>query len=181
MGTWPINTPRSGTLNEAPLNVSDAPSAKVCRDGTAHDTQSARSEAGFTIVEAMMAGVILVFGLVMVIHLFAVAAADFTFARSQSLAVQAAQHKMETLVEQYRMGSALASSTTPDVVTFPNPNDPNNPFSRFQVSWTVSPLSRGAQVLQVMVIPARSDTVTNIKPNLNKVVILRTVVAPTKG
>ncbi len=142
-----------------------------------------RLERGFSLIEAMISALILVVGLVAVATLFGTAVSDFTYSRSQSMALPAAQQELERLVSQYRMGTALTSSSTPIIVSY---RDPTNtyPVNKFQVSWTVTNLTRGAQELQVTSAPVKSDDssiISNLKPTMNKVVVLRTILAPTRG
>ncbi len=138
---------------------------------------------GFSLIEAIISAMILVTGLVAVATLFGTATSDFCYARSQSLALPAATQQLERLVAKYRMGAALTSSSAPITVSY---RDPTNRYAvnTFQVSWIVTNLARGAQELQVTSAPVKSEggsMLSNLKPTMNKVVVLRTILAPTRG
>jgi type II secretory pathway pseudopilin PulG len=138
------------------------------------------AKSGFTLVETTLALVILMFGLMMLAQLFAVAVSNYTMARSQMLATNVAQKRMDDLAGQYQAGVTLTNGS--ELVSVSNPNT-NNQFSLYSVAWTITSGTRGAQTVQVTAVPVEpygASTQVDLKCSLNKVVVLRSILSPVK-
>jgi prepilin-type N-terminal cleavage/methylation domain-containing protein len=107
------------------------------------------AEAGFTLMETLVALVILTFGLLAAGQMMFVAMGSNSLSRSKGSAVTVAQDRLEFLADLYRQNPAnadltlgthtfLASSgqTGPVPVEIKNPND-NTTVNRFSVVWSV--------------------------------------------
>jgi Tfp pilus assembly protein PilV len=137
-------------------------------------------ESGFTLIETTLALVILIFGLMMLAQLFAVAVSNYAMARSQMLATNAAHKRMDDLAGQYQAGVTLTNGS--ELVSVSNPNS-GSQFSLYSVSWTITNGTRGAQTVQVTAAPvgrAGATTQANLKWSLNKVVVVRSIFSPVK-
>jgi prepilin-type N-terminal cleavage/methylation domain-containing protein len=139
------------------------------------------SAAGFTLVEMMIAMVVMTFGLLAAGQMMYSALASASLARSKGSAAIVAQDKLEFLADLYRQNSLDAALTDgdhgPEQVQIQNPSN-SQTLNRFNVSWTVIavPDPRAGVVLKakkvtVTVTPIRTDSATaNLRNGLNKVV-----------
>ncbi len=147
------------------------------------------SSEGFSLVETMIAMVILTFGLLAAGQLMYVAMASNSLSRSKGTAMTVGQDKLEFLSDLYRRDPANADLTNgdhgPEQVAVTNPND-SSIVNRFNVAWNVStvPDPRAGKVLQarlvrVTVTPIQNTgTTANSKIGLNKVVNVTAIFSP---
>ena len=137
-------------------------------------------EGGFTLIEMLIALLILTFGLLAAGQLMYVAAASASLARSKSAAAMVAQNKLEYLADLFRQNASAADLTTgthgPEQVQINNPLG-GNALNRFNIAWTVSIVSdpRAGKVLAakqvtVTVTPLGAGTSVNSKRMLNKII-----------
>ncbi len=145
----------------------------------------ANSGEGFTLVETLMAILILAAGLLAAGQLIYITMGSASLSRSKSVAALEAQNQLELLADLYRQNPAAADladgSHGPRQVQILNPND-GTVLNRFNVSWTVSAVS---DPRPGKIIPARQITVAvtpidglanvNNKTPLNKVVSVAAV------
>jgi prepilin-type N-terminal cleavage/methylation domain-containing protein len=151
-------------------------------------TRFATSVAGFTLIEMLIALVIMTAGLLSAGQLMYVAMASASLARSKGAAATVASDKLEFLADVYRRDRLDASLTNgdhgPEVVQVTNPNT-GTALNRFRVQWTVStvPDPRAGKVLQaklvrVTVTPVRGADTTNNRIGLNKVMSISSIFGP---
>ncbi len=150
--------------------------------------QFTASAAGFTLIEMLIALVIMTVGLLSAGQLMYVAMASASLARAKGTAATVASDKLEFLADVYRRNHLDASLTNgdhgPEVVQVTNPNT-GTALNRFRVQWTVStvPDPRAGKVLQsrlvrVTVTPIRGADTTNNRIGLNKVVSITSIFGP---
>jgi prepilin-type N-terminal cleavage/methylation domain-containing protein len=146
------------------------------------------SAAGFTLIEMLIALVIMTAGLLSAGQLMYVAMASASLARSKGTAATVASDKLEFLADVFRRNRLDASLTDgdhgPEHVQVTNPNT-GTALNRFRVQWTVStvPDPRAGKVLQaklvrVTVTPVRGADTTNNRMGLNKVVSISSIFGP---
>ncbi len=151
-------------------------------------TRFATSAAGFTLIEMLIALVIMTAGLLSAGQLMYVAMASASLARSKGTAATVASDKLEFLADVYRRNRLDASLTDgdhgPEVVQVTNPNT-GAALNRFRVQWTVStvPDPRAGKVLQaklvrVTITPVRGADTTNNRIGLNKVMSISSIFGP---
>ena len=157
-----------------------------------------RAEAGFTLMETLVALVILTFGLLAAGQMMYLAMGSNSLSRSKGSAITVAQDRLEFLADRYRQSQGdpdltvgthtflvATGETAPVPVEVKNPND-NTTLNRFTVTWTVSQVSdpRAGRVLAarqvlVTVTPAQTTgTTSNTKAGLNKVVNVTAIFSP---
>jgi len=140
---------------------------------------------GFSLVESLMAMLILALGLMFVGPMTFSAISSTTLARSKDTAGLAAANQLETLASLYKASASDANLTPgshgPVQVEIINPSD-NSKLNRYNVAWTVAsvPDARPGKVLRavqvtVTVTPIGSGTATNIKVRQNKVLNATTI------
>jgi prepilin-type N-terminal cleavage/methylation domain-containing protein len=143
--------------------------------------QGLSSAAGFTLIEMLIAMIIMTFGLLAVGRLMYAAMGSATLARSKGSAAIVAQDKLEFLADRFRQDPTHADFTNgshgPQQVDVTNPAN-GRMMNRYNVAWTVSTVSdpragvtlKAKQVI-VTVTPIRSTSTTvNNQTSLNKVV-----------
>ncbi|HLQ21746.1 MAG TPA: type II secretion system protein [Gemmatimonadales bacterium] len=108
------------------------------------------SEAGFTLVEALVAIVILVFGLIAVTNLMLVAASSNSVANQATAAATVAAQRLELLKAQPFTSLAVGGDLDSDVTNF-NQDDDVAGVGRIHTRWTVVSISGDAQVYFVAV------------------------------
>ncbi len=139
-----------------------------------------RRESGFTLIETLVAVVILTFGLLAVGQLLFGTIAGTTLARSKSAAATVARDKLDALAALYATTPGAAQlavgSHGPEVVQVPNPGG-STVLNRFNVTYTVStvPDPRPGKVLNAVLVrvtatPITAAGQTNLKTSQNKVV-----------
>jgi Tfp pilus assembly protein PilV len=154
-----------------------------------------KREDGFTLIETMVAFTVLIFGLVALMHLFAVAVMGNLLARTNTFATQAAQEVAEDLKTQYngwlenmRSGTNLSSDPFPLTGSIQvNVEDPNGAtanqttanqgiinavyLNRFNVTWNATPDARARYRVDITALPYQAG-------NSNQPVKLTTYFAP---
>ena len=147
------------------------------------------NSGGFTLIETMIALLILTFGILAAGQLMYVAMGSNSLSRSKGSAMTVAHDRLEALADLYRRDPGNASLTTgdhgPEQVSLTNPND-SSIVNRFNVDWNVSavPDPRAGKVLQarqvrVTVTPIQNTgTTTNLKSGLNKVINVTAIFSP---
>ena len=108
------------------------------------------SEAGFTLVEALVAIVILVFGLIAVTNLLVVAASSNSVANQATGAATVAAQRLELLKAQPFTSLAVGGDLDSDVANF-NQDDDVAGVGRIHTRWTVVSIAGDAQVYFVAV------------------------------
>jgi Tfp pilus assembly protein PilV len=141
---------------------------------------------GFSLVESLMAILVLSLGFMFVGQMIVSSVGSSTLARSKGTAGVAATNKLEALALKYRASDSDADLTLgnhgPEQVEILNPQD-SNKVNRYNVAWTVSSVSdpRAGKVLKavyvtVTVTPIESSgTSTNNKIGQNKVLNVSTI------
>ncbi len=143
------------------------------------------SAQGFTLVEVLIAIVILTFGLLAAGQLLCVAMGSASLARSKGSAAVAAQNKLETLADLYRQdpnGVDLSiGSHGPQQVQVLNPAN-SRILNRYEIAWQVAtvPDPRAGKILKakqvtVTVTPINSAGAQNLRAGLNKVVSVSSI------
>lgn len=151
---------------------------------TAPGSQTTGSE-GFSLVESLIAILILALGLMFVGPMIFDAISSTTLARSKDTGALAAANQLETLARLYRANEHDANLTVgnhgPVQVEIVNPTD-NSKLNRYGVSWTVSPVPdpRVGKVLRAVQVtatatPIGSGTAANIKVRQNKIINVTTI------
>jgi type II secretory pathway pseudopilin PulG len=142
--------------------------------------QVAKSEDGLTLVETLIAVLILSFGLLAAGQLIYAALGSASLARSKASAAIQAQNKLEYLADLYRQNPSASDLTAgshgPQQVQVRNPVD-GTTLNRYNVSWTVGmvPDPRVGKVIPaknatVTITPIDAGSNTNNRVFLNKVV-----------
>jgi Tfp pilus assembly protein PilV len=108
------------------------------------------SEAGFTLVEALVAIVILVFGLIAVTNLLVVAASSNSVANQATAAATIAAQRLELLKAQPFTSLTTGGDLDSDVANF-NQNDDVPGVGRIHTRWAVVAIAGDAQVYFVAV------------------------------
>lgn len=146
---------------------------------------SKTSAAGFTLIEMLIALVIMTVGLLSAGQLMYVAMASASLARSKGAAATVASDKLEFLADVFRRNPSDGSLTNgdhgPEQVQVTNPNT-GTALNRFRVQWTVSTVSdpRPGKVLpvklvRVTVTPVRGADTANSQIGLNKIMSISSV------
>lgn len=135
---------------------------------------------GFTLMESMIALLILTIGLLGLAHLFVLAINQSAYARQNTMAVSVAEDKLEELKNMYSndqsTGGTSADLVTgshgPVTVSILGTSGSNQGTYQYSVSWTVSNPSGKEKDITV--------TVTAVKTNVkqNRTVQLSTHLAP---
>jgi Tfp pilus assembly protein PilV len=148
------------------------------------NTCNAHSE-GFSLVEALMAILVLSVGFMFVGQILVSSIGSTTLARSKNTAGLAATNKLEALALKYRANPGDADFTVgthgPEQVEIANPND-SSKVNRYNVGWAVSSVSdprvgvtlKAVQVT-ITVTPIGSGTTANNKLGQNKVINVTTI------
>ena len=141
------------------------------------------NDLGFTLIEALIATLILAFGLLAAGQLVFIALSSASLARSKYSAALAAQNKLEGLADLYRRnpGAPELSEGTHagEQVQWTGGGAVLN---RFRISWHVGvvPDPRGpsalhARLVRVTVVPIGADGTSNWRVRLNKIVDVSSV------
>lgn len=142
---------------------------------------------GFSLVETMMALVILTFGLLSAGQLLYIAAASGSLARSKDAAAVTAQARLETLATLYRHDpmspdTGLGShGPVPAVIRNP---ETGTVLNRYSVAWEVQQIPDprphkqiDARLVRVTVTPSLEGGTPNSSPRLNKILTLSTILS----
>lgn len=152
----------------------------------------AAGRQGFSLIEMMLALIILMFGLLATGQLLYVAAGSGSLARSKGTAALAAQSLLESLSALYgRDPSAVdlvPGSHGPRQTVVTNPAD-GTVMNRYEVRWTVENVSDprpgkvlNARSVRATVTPVQRDGTANVQPGMNKILHIATVISPkTRG
>jgi len=145
---------------------------------TENSGEPAAAEAGFTIIEALMALSILAFGLLAAGQLIFVAMSSASLARSKESAALVAQNQIEMLADLYRR-----DPEAPELTGGSHVGDQvqvmgrGSVLNRYGISWQVDsvPDPRGgalphARLIRVTVTPIGADGSSNTRASLNKIV-----------
>jgi len=142
-------------------------------------------QAGFSLIEALIALIVLTFGLLAAGRLIVTAASSASLARSQASAATAAQDKIHALAELYRRDPGCPELTPgdhgPEQLQVVAPAS-NTVLNRFRVSWSVAAVpdprpgkSPRAKQVTVTVVPAGDHGEPHLRAPLNKTVTVATV------
>lgn len=147
---------------------------------------------GFTLVESLMAILILTLGLMAAGQMMVVSLSGPALARSKGSAVSVAQNQLDFLTNEYRQNAngpdlTVGSSYSTQVTV--SDASTSNTLNRFNVAWTVSavPDPRAGYVTQskeitLTVTPLQSTgSSTNIKSGMNKVITVSTILSQRWG
>jgi len=140
---------------------------------------------GFTLIEMMIALLILTVGLLSAGQLMYVAMGSASLARSKGSAATVAQDKLEFLADVYRRNRADGNLTVgdhgPEQVQVLNPNS-GTVLNRFRIAWNVSivPDPRAGKVLtsrlvRVTATPLGTGETVNNRIGLNKTVSVSSI------
>lgn len=140
---------------------------------------------GFSLVEMMVALLVLSTGLLAVGQMLFVAAASGSLSRSKASAVVAAQDRLESLASLYRQDPSSADlapgSHGPQQIEITNPGD-GTALNRYSVQWNVEPVpdprpgkSLGAKLVRVTIAPVSAGGDPNSQPGMNKIVNVSTI------
>jgi prepilin-type N-terminal cleavage/methylation domain-containing protein len=144
---------------------------------------------GFSLIEMMIALVILTFGLLAVGPLLYTAWSADSLSRSKGTAAIAAQNKLESLADLYHQNpladELMLGSHGPEQIQIVNPVD-GTVLNRYSVDWIVShvPDPRPgkmveARLVSVRITPIDSQGEENSRPALNKILNVSTIFSST--
>jgi prepilin-type N-terminal cleavage/methylation domain-containing protein len=145
------------------------------------------STQGFSLIEMMVAIIVLTFGLLSAGQMLFVTAASDSLARFSGSAAIVAQDKLEFLGDLYQRDPLAPDLTIghhgPVQTEILNPTDAGT-LNLYRIEWDVVPLVDPrpgklleARLLTVTVAPSRSDGVLNYRARLNKILNVSTVVS----
>jgi prepilin-type N-terminal cleavage/methylation domain-containing protein len=140
---------------------------------------------GFTVLEVLIALVVLSVGLLSAGQMLFVAASSGSLARSKGGAAIAAQNLLESLSALYQQNTSdpdLAfGNHAPRQTRILNPID-NSVLNCYSVAWNISPVpdprpgkALEARQVSVTVTPVLSGGTTNSKPGMNKILNVSTI------
>lgn len=172
--------------NEHMTAIPEIPTAEASDIQAVSNTGSTAPE-GFSLIESLMAILILAFGFMFVGPMMFDAIQSTTLARSKDTAGFAATNQLETLARLYKADANDANLTIgnhgPVQVEIVNPAD-NSKLNRYSVAWTVAPVpdARAGKVLRAVqvtatVTPIGSGTAANITVRQNKVLNVTTILS----
>ena len=143
---------------------------------------------GFSLLEVMIALMLLTSGLLAAGQLIYAATASGSLARSKFAAAVAAQDKLELLSALYAQNPFADELTIgdhgPQQVIITNPVD-GNALNIFNIYWNISEISDprpgskiNARAARVMAIPIHSGGAENKQARLNKIVSISSIFSP---
>jgi prepilin-type N-terminal cleavage/methylation domain-containing protein len=143
---------------------------------------------GFSLIEIMIALIILTYGLLAAGQLMYVTASAGSLARSKGTAALAAQDKLEFLADLYRQNPSASDLAVgdhgPEQVRIVNPVN-GTTLNCYGVSWNVSSISDPrpgkalpARRVRVTVIPIQSGGAANKRAFLNKIINVTSIFSP---
>ncbi len=161
--------------------------APVYHAGEERMGRAAPSETGFTLIEMMIALIVLTFGLLTAAQMIYASLRSESLARSKGSAALAAQTKLEFLADLYSQNPADPSFTLgnhgPERVQQLNPAT-GNVLNRFDVAWTVAavPDPRAGFTLKavrvtVTVTPVTAANARNYRAGYNKIVNITSILS----
>jgi prepilin-type N-terminal cleavage/methylation domain-containing protein len=141
-------------------------------------------EGGFSLIESLMAVLILTIGFMFVGPMMVNSIGSTTLARSKSTAGLAAAQILDSLALKYKANAANADLTVgthgPTQVAVTNPID-SNIVNRYSVGWTVSTVVTSGKTLKAVQVTATATpigstgTSTNNKVGQNKIISITTI------
>ncbi len=151
------------------------------------ETVQSNKAQGFSLIELMIAQVILTFGLLAVGPLLYVAASSESLARSKSAAAITAQNKLESLTDLYHRNPSAEDLTLgshgPQQAQVVNPID-GTVLNRYDVTWVMSavPDPRPGKVVagrlvRVTITPIQLAGAGNSNPAFNKILNVTTILS----
>ena len=143
---------------------------------------------GFSLVETMMALVVLAFGLLAASQLLFITASSSSLARSKGTAAIAAQSRLESLAALYGQNPSAAALATgshgPEETVVMNPAD-ETVLNNYRVEWKVSSVADprpgkvlDAKLVTVRVTPSLPGGTENSRPGMNKVLYVSSIFGP---
>ncbi len=143
---------------------------------------------GFSLIEMMIALLVLTFGLLSAGQMLFVAASSGSLARSKSAAAIAAQSKLESLAALYQQDplalDLAAGYHGPVQVNLLNPADAST-LNLFRIEWNISPvpdprpgMALDGKLVKVTVIPSLPGGRPNNRPRFNKILSVSTIISP---
>lgn len=139
---------------------------------------------GFSLVESLMAVLILTLGFMFVGPMMVNSIGSTTLARSKSTAGLAAAQILDSLALKYRANAGDADLAVgahgPTQVQIANPAD-TNIVNRYNVAWTVSSVVTSGKILKAVQVTATATpigstgTSTNNKVGQNKIISIATI------
>jgi prepilin-type N-terminal cleavage/methylation domain-containing protein len=141
---------------------------------------------GFSLIETMIAIIVVAFGLLAASQLLYVAAGSNSLARSKSAATIAAQNTLESLGALYRQDPSAADLAPgyhgPRSYNVVNPANATV-LNRYAVEWSVENMPDprtgnlpGVKLVRTTVTPATDSGDANSHPGLNKILNVTTVI-----
>ena len=142
-------------------------------------------KAGFSLIETLIALIVLTFGLLAAGQLIFIAASSASLARSKGSAAVVAQDKIHYLGDLYSR-----NPDSPDLAVGDHGPEPvqvvgpatNTVLNRFRVSWSVAPVpdpragkSLKARLVTVTVTPADEHDAPHYRAALNKIVTVSAI------
>ena len=142
-------------------------------------------KAGFSLIETLIALIVLTFGLLAAGQLIFIAASSASLARSKGSAAVVAQDKIHALSDLYSRNPDNPDLTPgdhgPEHVQVVAPAT-NTVLNRFRISWSVAPVpdpragkAIKARLVTVTVTPADEHGALHYRPALNKTVTVSAV------
>ncbi len=138
-------------------------------------------EKGFTLVECMIAMVVLLIGCLALAQLMGVSARQNAFARYNTVALEVAQMKLEQLGTQYNnelekgttdadltAGAHPAGAPGYELVTLDEPTYSSMGDSQFQVTWVVT-VAGSQKTMTVTVAPQAQNNLVNTSLTLSTI------------
>jgi prepilin-type N-terminal cleavage/methylation domain-containing protein len=149
-----------------------------------------KNNLGFSLIELMMALIVLTFGLLAAGQLFYIAASTGSLANAKGSATIAAQNQLEYLSDLCRRDSAaddLALGNHGPLQT--QTKNPVNGaiLNRYAISWDVSLVSDprhgkdiDARLVRVIITPIQAEGSMNSRPPFNKILSIGTILRTTR-
>jgi prepilin-type N-terminal cleavage/methylation domain-containing protein len=140
---------------------------------------------GFSLLEIMIALVVLTLGLLSAGKLLFVTASSASLARSKGAAAIAAQDALESLAALYEQNPSASDLSVgrhgPRQIQIVNPVD-ESILNRYSIAWDVRPVPdprpgkvADAKLVAMTVTPALAGGGSNSKPGMNKILNVSTV------
>ena len=146
-----------------------------------------QGQEGFTLIETIVAIIIITTGLLMLAHLMMVSIVMHERSESDLKSVQLAQGKMETLKAQFSNymnsgdlpGDLAAGFHGPESVMISTEEYDTQNYLYFNLSWSVTDMTGGAKQITLSVDPASNQTVDEgQQDNSFNTVSITSVLAP---